>query len=98
MPYPTSPTGPATGAGAALAAPALAGQGIPQPGVMPAGGVDPQALSELVQMLRGGQVGAERMLELLSLLAGASVPQMDQAPQGAPQMSGPGDIAGLLGG
>lgn len=98
--YPGS-TGPAAGQGSAgLAAPALAVQGIPQPGIMPTAPADAQALSELVQMLKGGQVGAERFLQLLSLLAGSAVPQMDQQAGGPqePQMSGPGDIAGLLGG
>lgn len=98
--YPGS-TGPAAGRGSAeLAAPALAVQGIQAPGIIPTAPPETQALSELVQMLKGGQVGAERFLELLSLLAGQAVPQMDSQPGGpqAPQMSGPGDIAGLLGG
>lgn len=100
--YPGS-QGPAAGRGSAeLAAPALAVQGIQAPGIIPTAPPETQALSELVQMLKGGQVGAERFLELLSLLASSAAPQMD--PRGGPQqggppgMAGPGDIAGLLGG
>lgn len=90
--------------GAGLAGPARNRQGIPQEGVVPRQPTSEEALSELVQMLRGGQVGADRMLELLSMLAGAAAPQMPAAPQqaqqGQPQQQpqGAGSIAALLGG
>lgn len=84
-------------AGQGLSAPALARQGIPQ-GVVPTGAPSSEALSEIVAMLRGGQVGAERMMELLSLLAAQTVPQMQQG--GPPQQAagGQASIASLLGG
>lgn len=86
------------GRGSAQAAPASAQLGMPQGGVLPT--QEPSSadqLSEIIRMLRGGQAGAEKFMQLLSLLAGSTVPQMDQAPQ-TPPMQGPGDIAGLLGG
>lgn len=93
------PFGPGTygnGTGEALASPALAKQGIPE-SVLPATAPDSQALSEIVQMLRGGQAGSERLLQLLALVTQSTIPQMDKQPQ-QPQMGGPGDIAALLGG
>ena len=100
MPYGPGTYGPASSGGraAALAAPALAQQGIPET-LLPQAAPTEQALSELLRMIRGGQAGAERTLELLSLLAASTVPQMDQATQmERGGMKGPGDIAGLLGG
>lgn len=93
------PFGPGTygnGGGAGLAGPAIAQQGIPEM-VMSQGPAGMEALSEIVQMLKNGQIGAEKILELFSLLAQSTLPQMDQRPQ-QPAPSGPGDIAGLLGG
>lgn len=97
------PFGPGTyagGGGAGLAGPAASRQGIPQPGVTPAPAPDEQVLSELIQMLRGGQVGAEKFLQLLELLAGSTVPQMGQPgqPQGPQQIGPQAGPAALLGG
>jgi|TARA_A100001518_G_C1220274_1_gene64256 hypothetical protein len=63
---------------------------------------DQQAMSEIIAMLRGGQVGAERFIQLLSLLAastmqGAGAPPQ-QVPQQAQQQQPPPDITALLGG
>lgn len=55
---------------------------VPQ-GVIP---TDPtggeEILSELLKMLKGGQVGADRFMEVLGLLARQTLPNMDQGPQG----------------
>lgn len=81
------PTHYGTAGGSGLAAPALAAQGIPQPLGVGQLSTAPKGdeLGELLAMLKGGQVGSDRFLELLSLLAGASLPMMDQM-QGGPQM------------
>jgi hypothetical protein len=80
------PLGPGTygDGGQGLAGPALQRQGIPE-GVVPSGAPDQEALSEIMAMLQGGEVGAERFLQLLSLLAGSTVPQMDPGPEQQPQ-------------
>jgi len=96
----------AYGGGGGLAAPALAGQGIPEPAAAPAAAAPTDAaLSEIVQMLRGGQVGAERFMELLSLLTQSTLPQLQQAGMQAPQpqqspAAGPGgtDLTAMLAG
>lgn len=92
------PFGPGTygNGGQGLAGPALQRQGIPE-GVVPSGAPDTNALSEIMSMLQGGEVGAEKFIQLLSLLAGSTVPQMDgQQPQ---QPQPPQDpMAALLGG
>lgn len=68
--------------GSGLAAPALAAQGIPQPmGMGIDSAPDAAAISELMAMLKGGQVGAEKFMQLLSLLASATVPTMDPGPE-----------------
>lgn len=93
MPNGPGTYGPSRG-GSGLAAQALSQQGIPQ-GVVPAGAPDPAAMSEIIQQLRAGQVGGERFLMLLSLLAGSTLPGMQAGPQQAsPQGQ---DIAALLG-
>lgn len=67
------------GGGGGLAGRSLSRQGIPQQGVVPgAGAPDDETLSEALKMLRGGQVGAEKFLQLLALLAGSTLPQMQQ--------------------
>ena len=81
--------------------------GMPQPGVMTSSlsaSPDQQAMCEIIAMLRGGQVGAERFIQLLSLLAastmqgqGAGAPPQ-QVPQQAQQQQPPPDITALLGG
>lgn len=94
------PFGPGTygNGGQGLAGPALQRQGIPEGGVVPTAAPDTQALSEIMSMLQGGEVGAERFMQLLSLLAGGVVPQMDQ-PQQPPQEQLPEDpMAALFGG
>ena len=58
-------------------------------------------LNEIIQMLRGGQVGAEGFMELLGLLAQQTLPGLGQPPQGPqgpqPQQGQPG-ITDLIGG
>lgn len=90
--------------GGGPAASTLQRQGIPQALGMESQSMpgEAEALSEAMKMLRGGQVGAERFLAVLELLAGQLLPQMGggqggqpQAPQQAPQGQ---DIASLLGG
>lgn len=68
---------------ARLSEPALAQQGIPQ-SVIPTDAPDEEALNEIIQMLRGGQVGAERLMQLLSLLAASTMQQPQGAPGGPP--------------
>lgn len=77
-----------------LAEAARSAAGIPQDGAIPVGA--PGALggggfADLLMALRGGQVSAERLLQLLALLAGAG-----QAPGGG-QATSPIESA-LLGG
>jgi hypothetical protein len=64
------------------------GPEIPQssPDMVQSTGPDPQALSEIIQMIRGGQVGAERFMELLRLLVGSTLPGMNE---GQPQQEQP---------
>lgn len=61
-------------------------EGIPQEGAIPVGAPGaPGAggIGDLLLALRGGQVSAERLLQLLALLAGAG-----QAPGGGQQQGG----------
>jgi hypothetical protein len=58
-----------------------------------------EAMGEIVRMLRGGQVSAEKFVQLLSLLAGSTLGQQQpqqQAPAATPQQQA--SIAQLLGG
>ena len=80
-----------SGGGSGFISPSSPSQGllsVPQPGIMPGGTPSPEALSEIVQMIRGGQVGAERFLEVLDLLARQTAPAslggQQQGPAGAP--------------
>lgn len=73
------------------APPAQGALSVPQ-AVVPTSVPSDEAMSDIVQMLRGGQVGAERFLEVLGLLAGSTLPQMD-----APAQQGPPSIQELLG-
>tara|TARA_R110002020_G_scaffold121916_3_gene277055 strand:+ start:43268 stop:43477 length:210 start_codon:yes stop_codon:yes gene_type:complete len=64
---------------------------------------DEEAMAEIVAMLRGGQVGAERFIELLALLTGSMMgsqqPMMQQPMQQSMQgQMDPSSIASLLGG
>lgn len=70
--------------------------GIPiQQAMAPTGAPDQQALNEVVMMLKSGQAGAERLMQVLAMLAQSTVPQMQQQ---APQQGGaPPTIQGLLG-
>jgi hypothetical protein len=89
------PFGPGTygvGGGGQQAAPTAPGLGMPADMLAPDAAPDGQALSEIMLMLKGGQVGAERFLQLLNLLAQQTVPAM--APV---QEEGPPSIQGLLG-
>lgn len=93
MPFGPGTYGP-NGGGSATPVSALApaeamGMSAMDPSTVPS----EEMLSELVRMLKGGQAGAERLLQLLSMLAQSTVPQMQQ--QGAP--GGPPSIQGLLG-
>ena len=65
--------------------------------VMPSGAPDGQAISEIVQMLKGGQVSAERFVELLSLLSSSTLGSQE-GPAQQPAPADPTSIAGLLGG
>lgn len=56
-----------------------------------------QAMSEIVSMLRGGQVGAERFVELLSVLSSSLLGQQS-SPEQQSAPADPTSIAGLLGG
>jgi hypothetical protein len=56
-----------------------------------------QAMGEIVAMLKGGQVGAERFVELLSVLSSGLLGQNVQAAD-QPAPADPNSIAGLLGG
>jgi hypothetical protein len=100
MPFGPGTYGPG---GGGLAAPARDRQGIPQGGVVDTQPNPEEVLSEVIQMLRGGQAGAERFMELLGLLAGASLPNLNPQAQSQPQPEGPApaggvDLATLLGG
>ena len=90
-----------SGGGSGFISPSPPSQGplsVPQGGIIPGGAPSPEALSEIVQMLRGGQVGAERFLEVLELLTAQTLPQLDQQQQQAPQgPGGPPPITELLG-
>lgn len=89
------------GSGLGQAGAVASRQGIPQEGIMPSAPIDSEALSEIIQMLRGGQVGAERFMQFLSLLAESTLPGIDgERPQPQePQQTGNGfDLAGLIGG
>lgn len=68
--------------------------GIPQ-GVLPSQAPDDEALGDIIKMLRAGQVGSDRFLQLLSLLAAQVAPEQPQAPQGAQGPQGP--IQSVLG-
>ena len=82
--------------GGALAGPALQRQGIKEPGVdAPMATGDPRALSEAMKMLRGGQVGADRFMAVLELLAGQILPQVGQGQPSQPQA--PASIRDVLG-
>lgn len=62
--------------GSGLAGQALARQGVPEE-VMPGGmSADSEAISEVLQMLKGGQVGADRLMQLLAMLAASTTGQM----------------------
>jgi len=59
---------------------------------------DEDSMSEIVKMLRGGQVGAERFVELLTILTASTLgEQQGGANQPAPT-GDPNSISGLLGG
>jgi hypothetical protein len=95
------PFGPGTyGVGGGLAASTLGRQGIPAP-LDTGAPVEEEALSEIMMMLRGGQFGAERFLQLLNLLAQSTIPGMGgEAPNEAAGPGGPSaapSIQGLLG-
>ena len=76
--------------------------GSPQPGVFPqqslTGMPDEEALAEIVAMLRGGQVGAERFIELLALLTGSMMGSQQPMQQSMQGQMDPSSIASLLGG
>ena len=84
------PFGPGTygDGGQGLAGPALQRQGIPEV-VAPTMAPGDEALSEIIQMLRGGQAGSEKFIQLLGLLAGSTLPQMDGG--GMPPQQGPSE-------
>ena len=93
--HPGSSHNPSGGGSGFSASPATPSQGmlsIPQGGILPSasGAPSPEALSEIVQMLRGGHVGAERFLEVLGLLAAQTAPSLAEAPSpqpGVPSLS-----------
>lgn len=70
--------------GQGLAGPALGRQGIPQQGVVNTQPTTDEALSEIIAMIQGGQVGGERFMEFLSLLASSMMEQNEQQPAGPP--------------
>lgn len=77
--------------GAGLAGRSLSRQGIPQPGVLQQDqGPDREALNQILQMLKGGQVGAEPFLQFLSLLASSTLPQLQQQSQPQQRQQGGG--------
>ena len=97
--HPGSSHNPSGGGSGFSASPASPSQGllsVPQGGIVPTGAPDDEALSEIIQMIRGGQVGAERFMEVLGLLTSQTVPELGQA--GQPQEQGaPPSITELLG-
>lgn len=86
------------GGGGGQPTPAAQQSGIPQE-VIPSGAPGEEVLSEALKMLRSGQIGAERFLELLSLLAGSVLGGDDgNQPQPQPQLSAEPSIQELFGG
>jgi len=74
-----------------------AGFGPPPTPAAPAPPSTDGAMSEIIRMLKGGQVGAEKMIELLSILTANTLgPQGGPAEQPAP--ADPASITSLLGG
>jgi hypothetical protein len=71
-----------------------AGYGLP-PTPAPTQTEDP--MSEIISMLKGGQVGAERFVELLTMLTSNTLGPQD-GPAAQPAPADPSSITSLLGG
>lgn len=93
-------------AGNPLADAARAAAGIPQDGAIPGAGADAGGgLGDLLTALKSGQISAERLMQLLALLAGAGQAPGGMMPQGggnpieqAMMMQGGGGGGGGYGG
>lgn len=64
------------------------------PSPVPQGPQEGDAMADIIAMLRGGQVGAEKFVELLAHLAASTLGQQGGGPQQQPQEQPQGQEAG----